>query len=183
MAPGDGNKAVRAAAPIALRSGGPGDTAAIAGAVATLVRAGDILLLAGDLGTGKTAFAQGFGAALGIDEPVTSPTFTLVRTYPVPTGHGDLRSFLHADVYRLDRLHEIVDLGLGQLVEDGAVALVEWGDLAEPVLGADALHVQLAADPGDDRVRHLVVRAEGARWEERWPELAATLARWRKDPA
>ncbi len=99
---------------------------------------GDVLLLSGDLGAGKTTFAQGFGRALGVDEPVTSPTFTLVRQYETTAGATGVRNLLHADVYRLDNLGEIVDLGLGQLVEDGGVALVEWGDAAEPVLGRGA---------------------------------------------
>ncbi len=163
---------------LTLRATGVAETRAIAAIVAASARGGDIVLLAGDLGAGKTAFAQGFGAALGIDEPVTSPTFTLVRTYPVPSGHGEVRSFLHADVYRLDHLNEIVDLGLGQLVEDGGVALVEWGDLAAPVLGDDALLVRLVADEDDDQVRRLVVGAEGTRWEQRWSDLAASLAPW-----
>ena len=103
--------------------------------LATVCVPGDVLLLSGDLGAGKTTFAQGFGRALGIDEPITSPTFTLVRQYEMTAGATGVRMLLHADVYRLDHLGEIADLGLGQLVEDGGVALVEWGDAAEPVLG------------------------------------------------
>ncbi len=118
-------------------------TRSLAGAVAGLCVPGDIVLLAGDLGAGKTAFAQGFGAALGVDEPITSPTFALVRQYPA--AGGPIRTLLHADVYRLDHLQEIVDLGLGELVEDGGVAVVEWGDVAEPVLGAGSLTVRIAS--------------------------------------
>ena len=91
----------------------------------------------GTSGAGKTTFAQGFGAGLGVAEPITSPTFTLVRQYPLGrrATPAPAHLLLHADVYRLDHLHEVVDLGLGELVEDGGVALVEWGDAAEPVLG------------------------------------------------
>ena len=127
------------------------------GSLAGLCVPGDVLLLVGDLGAGKTTFAQGFGAGLGVVEPVTSPTFTLVRQYPVPlpagSGHPGIRTMLHADVYRLDHLHEIVDLGLAELVEDGAVALVEWGDAAEPVLGDGSLEVELAAGARSRRCR------------------------------
>ena len=124
-------------------------TRELAGAVARSCLPGDVVLLVGDLGAGKTTFAQGFGAALGITESITSPTFVLVHQYPVLKA-GPVQVLLHADVYRLDSLHEIVELGLGELVEDGGVALVEWGDAAEPVLGSGALAVRLdMTDPAD----------------------------------
>ena len=81
-------------------------TADLAAALAELAQPGDLLLLAGDLGAGKTAFCQGFGRGLGVDEQITSPTFTLVQSY---TGRLDL---YHLDVYRLEQLDEVVDLGL-----------------------------------------------------------------------
>lgn len=155
-------------------------TRALAGALAEVVRTGDVVILAGELGAGKTTFTQGFAAALGVEEQVTSPTFALVRHYrcagrPAATdaaAAGDaaaptpVRTVLHADVYRLDRLAEVADLGLTQLVEDGAVALVEWGDMAMPVLGADPLTVQLQVGPGDDD-RRVTVTAPGPRWVDR----------------
>ncbi len=147
---------------------------------------GDVVLLIGDLGAGKTTFAQGFGAGLGVSEPITSPTFTLVRQYAVPEGperntSGEpIRALLHADVYRLDHLHEIVDLGLGELVEDGAVALVEWGDAAEPVLGDGALSVELVAGPEEDE-RTVTVSHRGPGWADRWGPLAEALAPWRAE--
>ena len=147
-------------------------------AVALLCVPGDVLLLAGDLGAGKTTFAQGFGAALGITEPITSPTFTLVRQYPVRRGSG-LRVLLHADVYRLDHLHEVVDLGLGELVEDGGVALVEWGDAAAPVLGAGALTVRLDGRTGrgtTDRAGDHHRAAAVAALAGPWAALAEPLA-------
>ena len=87
-------------------------THAVAATVAACCRPGDIVVLAGEMGAGKTAFAQGFGKALGVAEPITSPTFTLVQSYATPAGQ-----FHHADVYRLEQLHEVADLALGELAE------------------------------------------------------------------
>jgi tRNA threonylcarbamoyladenosine biosynthesis protein TsaE len=153
-------------------------TKAVAAALARLCAPGDVLLLAGDLGAGKTTFAQGFGAGLGIDESITSPTFTLVRQYPVP-GPSAVRTLLHADVYRLDHLSEIVDLGLGELVEDAGVALVEWGDRAEPVLGADSLAVHLEVVADDDGHRSVTLAPNGTAWSDRWDAVERAVTRWR----
>ena len=101
----------------------------MAARLARLCAPGDVVLLIGDLGAGKTAFAQGFAAALGVEGPVTSPTFALVRQYrcgePAP-----VETLIHADVYRTGSLGEVVELALAELVEERAIALVEWGDLA-----------------------------------------------------
>lgn len=163
-------------------------TRALAGRLATVCRPGDVVLLAGGLGAGKTTFAQGFARALGVEEPVTSPTFTLVRPYRC-AGRGGVRQLLHADVYRLDRLAEVADLALPELVADEAVALVEWGDAAAPVLGDDTLTVELErvgppapGGGGDDRADGLLdeprrIRAvgRGPVWEGRRSEVASAL--------
>ena len=165
-------------APVGVVTASAAATREMAAAVAGLCVPGDVLLLSGDLGAGKTTFAQGFGRALGVLEPVTSPTFTLVRQYEVPVGSTGVRTLFHADVYRLDHLGEIADLGLGQLVEDGGVALVEWGDAAEPVLGAGALSLSLVADPDHESRRTVAVSASGTSWESRWGVLVAALDPW-----
>ncbi|MGH9067003.1 MAG: tRNA (adenosine(37)-N6)-threonylcarbamoyltransferase complex ATPase subunit type 1 TsaE, partial [Acidimicrobiales bacterium] len=146
------------------------DTRELAAAIAALVEPGDVVLLVGDLGAGKTTFAQGFGAGLGVSEPITSPTFVLVRSY---RGRLDL---LHADVYRLDRLQEVVDLGLPELLDEGGVALVEWGDMAAPALAPDFLEVHLHQEGEDERTIDL--RPVGRRWSARWPALGSALQRW-----
>jgi tRNA threonylcarbamoyladenosine biosynthesis protein TsaE len=178
-------------ASVKLRSTGADETRRLAGVMAALCIPGDVVLLAGDLGAGKTTFAQGFAAGLGVTEAVTSPTFTLVRQYPVgpagPAGAADrldstqpIRILLHADVYRLDHLNEIVDLGLGELVEDGAVALVEWGDVAEPILGEGSLAVRLTPGPDEaDSERVIMVRPDGDTWTDRWGAMVGALAPWR----
>ena len=104
------------------------DTHAIAAVLAGLARTGDIVLLSGEMGAGKTAFAQGFGRALGVTEPITSPTFTLVHSYPI----GGL-TLHHADLYRLERTDEIADLALEELAEFKGIVLVEWGEALDIV--------------------------------------------------
>ncbi len=154
-------------------------TRQLAAAVAGCCGPGDVVLLSGGLGAGKTVFAQGFAAALGVVGPVTSPTFTLVREYrcaaPARSGAGPQR-LLHADVYRLETLDEVADLALGELVETGAVALVEWGDAAAPVLGTEALTVALERPPGaGEGVRRVRVSGEGVTWADRRREVQRAL--------
>ena len=119
-------------------------TRAMAAALVPLVRAGDVVLLVGDLGAGKTTFAQGFAAGLGVEGPVTSPTFALVRHYRTGAA-SPVTALIHADVYRTGSLEEVTDLALAELVEEDAVVVVEWGDVAAPALGESALVVTLVA--------------------------------------
>jgi tRNA threonylcarbamoyladenosine biosynthesis protein TsaE len=147
----------------------PGQTRALAAALAELAEPGDVVLLVGDLGAGKTAFAQGFAAGLGIDEPVTSPTFTLVRSY---SGRLTLH---HVDVYRLDRLQEALDLDLAEMIDDGGVTLIEWGDVVAPALPAEFLEVRL--DYGEAECdRTVALRPVGSRWSSRDDHLHAVAA-------
>src|SRR3954447_6209142 len=101
-------------------------THAVAATIAGVARAGDVIVLAGEMGVGKTAFAQGFGRALGVTEPITSPTFTLVHSYPL-TRRLPLP---HADISRLDRMSDVEDLALPELASFNGIVLVEWGDVA-----------------------------------------------------
>jgi tRNA threonylcarbamoyladenosine biosynthesis protein TsaE len=148
-------------------------TRSLAASLAARSRPGDLLLLTGGLGAGKTTFAQGFARGLGIEGPVTSPTFTLVRQYPCAGTVDGVRYLLHADVYRLDSLAEVVDLGLPEQLEDGAVALIEWGDVAEPVLGPSALTVHLAP-VGDGDERRLTISGRGPDWVGRGEPVGGT---------
>jgi len=145
----------------------PEDTRDLAARLATAARRGDVIVLQGALGAGKTTFAQGFARGLGVTGPVTSPTFTLVRQYPCALGQ-----LVHVDVYRLDHLAEVADLGLADLVEDG-VALVEWGDVARPALGTVTLTVSITGAPGGgDTERVLAVSGTD---EARRSAVAASL--------
>ena len=148
-------------------------TRALAGRLAPLCRAGDVVLLVGELGAGKTVFAQGFAAALGVAGPVTSPTFALVRHYRCGP-ESPVANLIHADVYRTGSLTEVIDLGLAELVEEDAVALVEWGDLAAPALGDSVLEVTLTAPDavGTPELRTIAVVGRGC-WGVRAREVAA----------
>ena len=147
-------------------------TRQVAAAVAELVRPGDIILLTGDLGAGKTAFAQGFGAELGITEPITSPTYVLVHTY----DEGRLL-LNHLDVYRLEQVDEALDIGLAELLDDGGVTLIEWGDTIIPVLAADYLEIRLHLGETDDE-RRLEIECVGPRWAARTRALQTGLGPW-----
>lgn len=151
------------------------DTKELAAALAALAKPGDVILLAGDLGSGKTTFAQGFGAGLGVQEPIVSPTFTLVRSY-----QGTSLTLVHCDVYRLDHLQEVIDLGLSELLDDGGVALIEWGDMAAPTLPADFLEVRLeyGESPDSDDERRMQLRIVGPTWAPRKAAVASALGRW-----
>lgn len=161
------------------------ETKELAAALAELARPGDLLLLVGDLGAGKTAFTQGFGAALGIDELITSPTFTLVNTYE---GRLELN---HLDVYRLGDLAEFEDLGMGEMLDDGSVTVIEWGDAVAPALPSDFLEIRVtfdevavAIDPtgASDDVRVLELVPVGPRWAARIRAVATAVAPWIHEP-
>ena len=129
---------------------------------ARVLRPGDIVLLSGQLGAGKTTFTQGVARGLGVSDRITSPTFTMVRQH-VSVNDLGITTLHHADVYRINTLDEVIDLALGELVEDSAVALVEWGDIATSVFGRDVMTVTFLVD--DDDARTLVV--DGALTVER----------------
>jgi tRNA threonylcarbamoyladenosine biosynthesis protein TsaE len=153
--------------PVTWTSGSPQETRTLAGRVASLCAPGDVVLLVGDLGAGKTVFAQGFAAALGVSGPVTSPTFALVRQYDCGEG-SPVGVLIHADVYRTGSIGEVVDLALAELVEEDAVALVEWGELAAPAFGDSALEITLVApDPEKDPDRRVLTLVGRGRWAER----------------
>lgn len=157
--------------PITAATSSISQTRELAAALAELARPGDLFLLVGDLGAGKTAFTQGFGAALGVQEPITSPTFTLARVY---RGRLELN---HLDVYRLAQLDEVLDLGLQELLDGDSVTVIEWGDAIAPALGADYLEVRLGYGADDDD-RIVVLRPVGGRWAARTRALTRAVEPW-----
>jgi tRNA threonylcarbamoyladenosine biosynthesis protein TsaE len=141
------------------------ETLALAGAVGELLRPGDVVSLAGGLGAGKTVFARGVARTLGVTEPVVSPSFTIVREYE---GRVPL---VHVDVYRIDTVQELHDLGFEELLRDDAVTLFEWGDVIDGMLPGERLDVRLAAGDGDDE-RVVEIEGHGRSWRVRAAELA-----------
>ncbi|MDJ0960310.1 MAG: tRNA (adenosine(37)-N6)-threonylcarbamoyltransferase complex ATPase subunit type 1 TsaE [Acidimicrobiia bacterium] len=121
---------------IAIAAESPEATRAVGRRLAGLLRPGDIVLLAGRLGSGKTVFAAGVADGLGVDEPVTSPTFVLVHE------HQGFLPVIHADVYRLGSSAEFDDLELPSAADDG-VLLVEWGNAVASSVPPDHLMVEL----------------------------------------
>ncbi len=146
------------------------DTRAFGRALGALLRAGDLVLLTGELGAGKTTLAQGIAEGLGVRGPITSPTFVIARVHPSLVAGPDL---VHVDAYRLSGLDELDDLDLDTTLEN-SVTVVEWGHGLAEGLTDDRLEVVLTADPGTE-ARTVTVAAHGARWAG--VDLAA-LTRW-----
>lgn len=151
------------------------ETQAVASEIGRLLRGGDVITLAGDLGSGKTTFAQGLARGLDVTDPVVSPTFTIVRQYE---GRVPL---VHLDVYRLDHLQELHDLGFDELVDAEVVLLIEWGDVVSALLPSERLDVRL--EPGgvadDDRI--VTFEARGPTWDARRDALSGALDRRDRD--
>ena len=136
-----------------------------------------MVLLVGDLGAGKTAFAQGFAAALGVEGPVTSPTFALCATTAAARAAPCGRSSTPTSTAP-SSVAEVADLALAELVEEDAVALVEWGDRAAPAFDESTLVVALDVPdrPGAPSARAVEITGRGS-WAARADEVAAALER------
>lgn len=169
-----------------LRTSGPSETRAVAGTIARALRPGDVVALTGELGAGKTCFVQGAASSLGVAERVTSPSFVLRREY-----RGRI-PMIHLDIYRLETLAEVVDLGFEEIFDPDRVTFIEWGDAMSPLLPADYLEVELLlAEPTEGPAgeqapvssdgaepRRLIVRARGSGWRRRLAALEGALQPW-----
>ena len=140
--------------------------------LAEVLRAGDLVILAGELGAGKTTFTRGIGAGLRVRGEVTSPTFVIARMHP---SLGDGPPLVHVDAYRLGSIDELDDLDLDTSLDD-AVTVVEWGAGVAEGLSDDRLEISLLRATGDvstledHDVREIVLRPVGLRWAEtQWP--------------
>ena len=141
---------------------GPGDTADLGARLAALLRPGDVIALSGPLGAGKTLFTSGIAAGLGVEEPVTSPSFILSREYV-----SGFMPLIHADIYRLSTRNEFDDLDLLSEASQG-VLVIEWGDVVEPILPLDHLRVDFTVDEAEARIINLVPSGS---WPSRLREL------------
>ncbi len=151
-----------------VRTDGPDGTRQVAMHVAGVVEPGDVIALSGELGAGKTCFVQGVARGLDVDGPVTSPTFTLLKSY---VGRVPI---VHVDVYRLDTLQDVLDLG-DEVMSPDAVTCIEWGDAVGGLLPDDRLEVEIRVDlRGDHDARILDLEGHGS-WAARLGGLRATL--------
>lgn len=130
--------------------------------IAALLGAGDLVVLTGPLGAGKTTLVQGIGQGLDVRGPVTSPTFVIARVHP-PLGAGP--GLVHVDAYRLGSVAEVDDLDLDASLED-CVTVVEWGEGLVEELAADRLEVSITMPPASEA------------GETRWVTLAGIGERW-----
>lgn len=145
---------------LAVTSRSVEDTRLIGACLAPALLPGDVISLSGDLGAGKTAFVQGIAAACGVEDRVTSPTFTIVHEYQ---GRYPL---IHVDVYRLDSFQEVLDLGFEEFLDPNSIVVVEWGEAISPLLPRRHLEVELrrSVDLDADDERFVVFRPHGQEW-------------------
>lgn len=151
---------------VVLRAATADETQDLARRVATLLRAGDLLVLTGGLGAGKTTFTQGLADGLGVRGPITSPTFVVAREHPSLVGGPSL---VHVDAYRLQGAAELDDLDLDAEL-DRAITVVEWGAGLAETLSASWLELVLTVDDADER-RTITVRGHGPRWDDQVEQL------------
>lgn len=129
------------------------ETIKFAAEMAAKAEPGEVFTLTGDLGVGKTVFAKGFAEGLGVTEPVTSPTFTIVQEYL----SGRL-PFYHFDVYRIGDPDEMEETGFYDYLDRGGVVLIEWAELIEDILPSPRTAIKLEKDlDGDDDYRLITV--------------------------
>lgn len=132
------------------------DTSKIAAEIAADLKGGEFIAMYGDLGAGKTAFVQGVAKALGIDRPVTSPTFTIVNEY-----EGRLTLY-HFDVYRIEDSEEMYEIGYDEYISSGGVCIVEWAELIEDLFPDQYIKITILKDVDKDfDYRKIILERKG----------------------
>ena len=150
------------------------ETRDLASFLSKVFQAGDVVVLSGDLGAGKTAFTQGLGLALGVEHPITSPTFTLANKY-----EGEL-TLNHLDVYRLEHFQEVEELGLSELIDSNSLTVIEWGNVISSVLTEGYLEISLSLGESLDE-RTIEFRLIGQQWVGRESELVSLVSSFSKE--
>jgi tRNA threonylcarbamoyladenosine biosynthesis protein TsaE len=155
--------------PVVVRSNTAETTRSLGEALAEEFAQRDVVLLTGELGAGKTTLVQGIVVGLGSADHVQSPTFTLIREY---TGRLVVA---HVDVYRLERMQDVVDLGLEEIGDGEALLLIEWGDAIRDLLPSDHLVISITADDttGMGDARRIEITGTGPSWAARWDRIRA----------
>jgi len=156
---------------LAVRTRSSDETTRLGLLIGEVIRPGEIVLLVGDLGTGKTTFVQGLALGLGFERRARSPSFTMVHEY-----RGGRYPLVHVDLYRCNSASEVFDLGLEELFEPPAVSAVEWGEKAFEIAGRDYLELDFSWDTGED-VRNIRFLPSG-RWQDRMGDLADVVRGW-----
>ena len=126
-----------------------------------MLRRGDLVVLSGELGAGKTTLTRGIGEGMGVRGPITSPTFVLSRVHPSLGGTGV--PLVHVDAYRLGSARELDDLDLDF---DGAAVVVEWGDGLLDGVAESWLRVRIERSHGEEELRRVTVEGHGSRWSD-----------------
>ena len=139
-----------------IRTASPEETEALAGDLAAACGGRGVIALHGSLGAGKTCFARGLAAALGVARPVTSPTFTIVNEY-----RGGHTPFVHIDLYRLGGPEEVLALGFEDILAAGGIVAIEWAERAAGLLPPETIHVHLSITP-DPRSRAVRISSSPA---------------------
>lgn len=152
-----------------LRTRTPGETRRLGERIGKLLRAGDVVLLSGDLGAGKTVLAQGIGCGLGVGDPIKSSSFVIMNEY----DGRELRLY-HADLYRLEDPEQVAELALDELAAAG-VLVIEWPERAEAELPPEHLRVSLSYAGAKERA--IAVEAHGARYAEIVARIASKAAK------
>ena len=134
------------------------ETRASAKKFATTLKGGEVLLLKGDLGAGKTAFAKGLADAFGVEEIVTSPTFTILNEH-----YGKTLNLYHFDMYRIDDESELKELGFDEYIDSDGICVIEWSNFIKQLLPSELLNIEINILEND--YRQLIFIAYGEKYE------------------
>lgn len=154
------------------------ETRRIGGQLGRILKPGDILLLEGSFGAGKTVLVQGIAKGLGVKDRVISPSFTLVNEYRAGKSHGSIPVY-HADLYRISTLDEALALGLEEYMAGEGIFIAEWPENAAEAWPRERLWIEIRVVEGNKRVIHL--EARGPRYGALMKELEKRLAEFAKD--